>query len=179
MPNFRCLVGSHELWTEGGARFSIEIWCNLIRSKVVMMLVTFYIVAKCVVCALIQDCGHYTNLRGHTNMRHKGQISTDVHTASYSMRTVGYQPEKHRAVAQAVSDGLLTAEADVRFRASPCGAQVPVAGGSFCPEYFGFPLRVSFRQCSTLHLHATLTRTAGEGREPTERNALSLLGTAG
>ena len=54
-----------------------------------MMLVTFYIVAKCVVCALIQDCGHYTNLRGHTNMRHKGQISTDVHTASYSMRTVG------------------------------------------------------------------------------------------
>lgn len=149
-----------------------------------MMLVTFHIVAKCVVSALIQNRGHYTNLRGHTNMHitlcHKGQISTYVHTASYSMRTGDISRRSTvqwlRRLVAGFSPQRLTFDPGPVHVEHKCHRQ---EDGSFCPEYFGFHLRVSFRQLSTLNLHAALTGTAGEGREPSERNALSLLGTAG
>jgi hypothetical protein len=54
-------------------------------------------------------------------------------------------------MAQAVSRRPLTAEAPVRFRVSPCrncGGQSDTGTGFF-PEYFGFPLSVSFHRCST------------------------------
>jgi hypothetical protein len=51
---------------------------------------------------------------------------------------------------QVVSRRPLTAEAQVRSRISPCGicgGQSGTATGFF-PEYFGFPLSVSFHRCS-------------------------------
>jgi hypothetical protein len=51
---------------------------------------------------------------------------------------------------QAVSRRPLTAEARVRSRFSPCG----ICGGQsgpgtgFFPEFFGFPVSISFHRCS-------------------------------
>jgi hypothetical protein len=62
--------------------------------------------------------------------------------------TVNYH--LRRAMAQAVSRRPLTAEARVRSRVSPCG----ICGGKsgtgtgFSPDYFGFPLSISFHRCS-------------------------------
>jgi hypothetical protein len=56
-----------------------------------------------------------------------------------------------RAMAQAVSRRLLTAEARVRSRISPrgiCGGQRGTGTDRFFPEYFGFPLSISFHRCS-------------------------------
>jgi hypothetical protein len=58
-------------------------------------------------------------------------------------------PQKGRAMAQAVSRRPPTAEARVRSRASTCGGQSGTGTGFFfTPEYFGFPLSISFRRCS-------------------------------
>jgi hypothetical protein len=52
-------------------------------------------------------------------------------------------------MAQAVSRQPPTAEARFRPRVSPCGICVGQSGtGTGFPEYFGFPLLVSFHQCS-------------------------------
>jgi hypothetical protein len=54
-------------------------------------------------------------------------------------------------MAQAVSRRPPTAEARVRSRLSPCGGFVVdkvALGQVFPPEYFGFPLSVSFHWCS-------------------------------
>jgi hypothetical protein len=55
-----------------------------------------------------------------------------------------------RAMAQAVSRRPPTAEAWVRSRVSPCGICVGQSGTGtgFFPEYFGFPLSISFHRCS-------------------------------
>jgi hypothetical protein len=61
---------------------------------------------------------------------------------------INYQ--RGRAVAQAVSRRPPTPEAWVRSRVSPygiCGGQSDTGTGFF-PEYFGFPLSVSFHRCS-------------------------------
>jgi hypothetical protein len=54
-----------------------------------------------------------------------------------------------RAMAQAVSRRSLTVEARVQCRVGPCGicgGQSGTATGFF-PEYFGFPLSISFHRC--------------------------------
>jgi hypothetical protein len=71
-----------------------------------------------------------------------------------------------RAMAQAVSRRPLTAEARVRSQFSPCGicSGQSGTGTGFSPEYFSFPLSISFHRCFitwknekinhlSLHLH--------------------------
>jgi hypothetical protein len=55
-----------------------------------------------------------------------------------------------RAMAQAVSRRPLTAEARVRSRVRLCGIYggQSVTGTGFSPEYFCFPLSISFHRCS-------------------------------
>jgi hypothetical protein len=56
-----------------------------------------------------------------------------------------------RAMAQAVSRRSPTAEARVRSRVSQCGicgGQRGAETGFFFPEYFSFPLSISFHRCS-------------------------------
>jgi hypothetical protein len=68
----------------------------------------------------------------------------------YLWHSVSYCETKGRAMAQAVSRRPPTAEARFRSRVSPCG----ICGGKsgtgtgFFPEYFGFPLSISFHRCS-------------------------------
>jgi hypothetical protein len=53
-------------------------------------------------------------------------------------------------MAQAISRRPLTAEARVRYWVRPggiCCGQIGTGTG-FSPEYFGFPLSISFRRCS-------------------------------
>jgi hypothetical protein len=54
------------------------------------------------------------------------------------------------SMAQAGSRRPVTAEARVRSQVSPCGifGGQSVTGTVFFPEYFGFPLSVSFHRCS-------------------------------
>jgi hypothetical protein len=53
-------------------------------------------------------------------------------------------------MAQAVSRRPLTAEARVRSWVSPCGISGGQSGTGtgFSPEYFSFPLSISFHRCS-------------------------------
>jgi hypothetical protein len=75
----------------------------------------------------------------------------------YNVRTCSSQEDKppvrwtsRRAMAQAVSRRPPTVEATVQSRISPCG----ICGGQsssvtgFSPQYFGFPLSISFHRCS-------------------------------
>jgi hypothetical protein len=74
------------------------------------------------------------------------------------------------AMAQAVSRRPLTAEARFRSRVSPCG----ICGGQsgtgtgFFPVYIGFPLSVSYHQCSVLIFIYALLLPEGQTYEAWE-----------
>jgi hypothetical protein len=58
---------------------------------------------------------------------------------------------------QAVNRRPLTAEARVRSRVSPCGICGEQSGiGTFFPEYFGFPMSISFHRCSIIRKNEKL-----------------------
>jgi hypothetical protein len=68
----------------------------------------------------------------------------------YLRRMQEQDPCNGRAMAQAVNEWPPTSEARVRSRVSLyeiCGGQSGTGTG-FSPEYFGFPLSVSFYRCS-------------------------------
>ena len=71
-----------------------------------------------------------------------------LHTSMIILVT---KDNKGCAMAQAVSRRLLTVEARVRSGVSTCGiwgGQSGTGTGFPPPEYFGFPLSLSFRRCS-------------------------------
>jgi hypothetical protein len=62
-----------------------------------------------------------------------------------------------RAMAQAVSRRPPTAEARFQSRVSPCGICGGQSGtGTVFPEYFGFPLSISFHRCSITRKRAKI-----------------------
>jgi hypothetical protein len=74
---------------------------------------------------------------------------TDIRSKATLECEICVRKQMGRAMAQAVSRRPLIAEAQFRPRVSPCGISGGQSGtGTGCfPEYFRFPLLVSFRRC--------------------------------
>jgi hypothetical protein len=78
------------------------------------------------------------------------QLVSNTNGCSVPTGLLHERVQRGRAMAQAVSRRPPTAEAWVRSRVSPCG----ICGGQsgtgtgFSPEYFVFPLSISFHRCS-------------------------------
>jgi hypothetical protein len=84
-------------------------------------------------------------MRGTWRVARMGEIEN-----AYRFGLKIVKEEKGRAMAQAVSRWPPTSETRVRSQVSPCG----ICGGqsgtgtALFPEYFGFPLSISFHRCS-------------------------------
>ena len=94
---------------------------------------------------------YVTRLQFHSSLpTTQLQLQSRPHKFAYNVRRVPinarcFQVQKGRAMAQAVSRRPPTAEARVRSQVNPCGICGGQSGtGPTPPQYFGFPLSISF-----------------------------------
>jgi hypothetical protein len=109
-------------------------------------------------CTLLLHVGLHSNKNRIPTVEHYVRFFTQEATGTSTIK-ISVTLRDGRAMAQAVSRLPPTVEARVRSRVSPCG----ICGGQsgigtgFSPEFFCFPVSISFHWCSIARKRTKIT----------------------